>query len=101
MLVAMPAAAKPAGLNDRLLEALLQASNVPGKSAAIIKDGQLVWQGNASDPDATGSGRAIGGPSGFARASMTGSPMMLSVIDEPFLVAGNSPTGATSAMPLP
>jgi serine beta-lactamase-like protein LACTB len=51
LLVAQPAAAKPLELNDQLLDALRLANNVPGMSAAIIKDGKLVWQGHTGHAD--------------------------------------------------
>lgn len=51
LLVAMPAAAKPVELNDQLLDALRQANRVPGMSAAIIRDGKLVWQGHTGYAD--------------------------------------------------
>ncbi len=47
----LPAAASPRALNDHLLEALRRANGVPGMSAAIVKDGQIVWQGHSGHAD--------------------------------------------------
>lgn len=46
-----PAFANPAALNDKLLDELRKNNNVPGMSAAIIKDGKLVWQGSSGYAD--------------------------------------------------
>lgn len=51
LISAAPAFANPAALNDKLLDALRKNNNVPGMSAAIIKDGKLVWQGSAGFAD--------------------------------------------------
>ncbi|MEJ7805429.1 MAG: serine hydrolase domain-containing protein [Telluria sp.] len=51
MLAAVPAAATPMAVNDKLLDALQQMNGVPGMSAAIIKDGKLVWQGSTGYAD--------------------------------------------------
>ena len=51
--VCAPTSANPAQVNDKLLDALLLADQVPGMSAAIINDGKLVWQGKAGFADVT------------------------------------------------
>lgn len=51
LLSSAPAFASSATLNDKLLEALQKNNHVPGMSAAIIKNGKLVWQGSAGYAD--------------------------------------------------
>ena len=51
LMLALPVAASPAQQNTMAFDAMQKASNVPGMSAAIMKDGRVVWQGNVGYAD--------------------------------------------------